>query len=84
MPKRRVIVVVDKCLIDGLSHEIMLSLDTVRIQGLLPNESSPPQIEREVVLTCPTTGRSFLATLQIPQPEGELIASIVQAPFLKG
>ncbi len=79
MPKRRVVVVVDKCLIDGLSHEIMLSLDTIRVQGLLPNESSPLQVEREVVLTCPTTGRSFLATLQIPQPEGELIASIVQA-----
>lgn len=78
MPKRRVIIVVDKCVIDGLPHEILLDLETIRVQGMLPTEVPVLQVERDVVLTCPTTGRTFRATVQIPQPEGELITAVAQ------
>ena len=78
MPVKRIIVVIDRCLIDGLAHEIVLDLDTVLMQGML--EGAPAaQVERDVVLTCPATGRPFRATVSLPESEGEVITNVTQA-----
>ena len=78
MPVKRVIVVIDRCLIDGAAHEIVLDLDTVLIQGM--REDAPAvQVEHDVVLTCPATGRTFRATIRLPESEREIITNVTQA-----
>lgn len=78
MPFRHVIVEIDRCAVDGLPHEILLDLDTVLVQGMLPN-GPPIHVERDVVLTCPGTGRAFRATVSLPQQPDEMITSVNQA-----
>jgi hypothetical protein len=71
------VVVIDKCVIDGLAHDIVLDLDTVRIQTFgEPDGGAPVQVMREAILTCPTTGRQFRATVPLPQASDEIIAGI--------
>jgi hypothetical protein len=36
-------------------------------------------VERDVVLTCPTTGRNFRATIPLPETPGEMITNVTQA-----
>lgn len=74
---KRVVVEIERCIVDGLPHEIVLDLETVLLQGML-EDLLPVSVERDVVLTCPTTGRTFLATIPLPQPPGEVIASVTQ------
>jgi hypothetical protein len=79
VPVKRVIVVIDRCVIDGLEHEIVLDLDTVLVQGVREFMPQGP-VERDVVLTCPTTGRGFRATIPLPEAPGEMITNVTQAP----
>lgn len=78
MPVKQVIVVIDRCVIDGLEHEIVLDLNTVLVQGVREFTPLGP-VERDVVLTCPTTGRNFRATLPLPETPGEIITDVTQA-----
>jgi hypothetical protein len=76
VPVKRVIVVIDKCIIDGLTHEIALDLDTVLIAGAADDGAGPVEVLRDAILTCPTTGRQFRATVPLPQSPGEVIAGV--------
>jgi hypothetical protein len=77
VPVRKVVVVIDECVIDGKTHEITLDLDTVLVQGF-GVDGEAVVVNRDVVLTCPTTGRQFRATVPLPQDPGEVIAGARQ------
>lgn len=79
MPVTRVLVDIDRCVIDGLAHEITLNLETVLIQGYSADGGKPTQVMREVLLTCPTTGRQFKATVPLPQSTREIITGAREA-----